>query len=72
MNWLIHVAILSLGLHKSYYMMKYCTKSQNEIENSAALHLHAYDKASSNCDELADSFSAGRKQIQSMCCTLSN
>lgn len=72
MNWLIHFAILSLGLHKSYYMMKYCTKPQNEIENPVALHLHAYDKASSNCDELADSFSAGRKRIQSMCCTLSN
>ncbi|OWZ23608.1 hypothetical protein PHMEG_0001460 [Phytophthora megakarya] len=29
------------GPHKSYYVMKYSVKPQNDIENPAALHLHA-------------------------------
>ncbi|EGZ07100.1 hypothetical protein PHYSODRAFT_307102 [Phytophthora sojae] len=36
------------GLHKSFYMMKCCAKPQRDIENPAALRLHAYDKAEMN------------------------
>ncbi|OWZ07895.1 LOW QUALITY PROTEIN: hypothetical protein PHMEG_00019643 [Phytophthora megakarya] len=48
------------GPHKSFYMMKYCTKPQIDIENPAALHLHAYDKANANSQDLADDFSRPR------------
>ncbi|KAE9162131.1 hypothetical protein PF005_g30976, partial [Phytophthora fragariae] len=33
------------GIEKAYYMMKYSTKPQNEVENPLAIHIHAFDKA---------------------------
>lgn len=53
-------------------MMKYTTKNQNDLENPFALHVGAFDKAEINADSSQDPIRAGRRRIQSMCCSLSN
>lgn len=62
-----------LGPEKALYMMKYSTKNQLEIENPWAIHLHAINRAERVRTESEDSPEvAGRRRIQSICCTLSN
>ncbi|OWZ10792.1 hypothetical protein PHMEG_00016292, partial [Phytophthora megakarya] len=61
------------GPEKAYYMMKYTTKDQNSVENPLAIHLHAYDKARLRVADCGnDAVAAGRRCVQSMCCSLSN
>lgn len=53
--------------------MKYTAKRQLNLENPFALHLAAFDKAKSKqVNTPDDPIPAGRKCIQSMCCSLSN
>lgn len=62
-----------LGPEKAFYIMKYTAKPQLDLENPLALHLAAFDKAKSKqVNAPDDPIAAGRKCIQSMCCSLSN
>ncbi|OWZ01018.1 hypothetical protein PHMEG_00027673 [Phytophthora megakarya] len=53
-------------------MMKYSTKNQKDVENPLALHIGAFEKAQSNADASLNAVQAGRRCMQSMCCSLSN
>ncbi|KAG6973175.1 hypothetical protein JG687_00001041, partial [Phytophthora cactorum] len=59
------------GIEKAYYMMKYTTKAQNEVENPLAIHMHVFNKAVSKRGDASDAILEGRRLVQSMCCTLS-
>ncbi|OWZ10695.1 hypothetical protein PHMEG_00016417 [Phytophthora megakarya] len=50
------------GPEKAYYMMKYTTKPQQDIENPWAIHLHAYDKSCQREEEdPSDPVAIGRR-----------
>ncbi|KAF4143996.1 hypothetical protein GN958_ATG05897 [Phytophthora infestans] len=61
------------GPEKANYTIKYTTKHQQDLENPWALNLHAFNKANRVLSNETDTqAAAGRRRIQSMCCTLSN
>ncbi|OWZ08323.1 hypothetical protein PHMEG_00019151, partial [Phytophthora megakarya] len=61
------------GPEKASYMMKYTTKSQEDIEKPWVIHLHTYDKSRQREEEdPSDPVAIGRRRVQSMCCKLSN
>ncbi|ETN16580.1 hypothetical protein PPTG_05760 [Phytophthora nicotianae INRA-310] len=59
------------GPEKAYYMLKYATKPQNVLENPVAVYAHAFDKASRKREITDSAVNAGKRCVQSMCCTLS-
>jgi hypothetical protein len=59
------------GIQKVYYTVKYTTKEQKSLENTAAVYLHAFDKHFQKYTESGSTTNLGRSRLMSMLSSLS-